>query len=278
MQTEIPSRSTIPTEVRTIAQIVADDLLLEGAEVDAIVCSLTDEQWSTPTPAVPWTIAHQIAHLAWTDQASLMALKGQEAFAPLAEAALRDPVHAVDDAAYEWARIPRTELLAAWRLGRVRLHDVLSRVPAGQQIPWFGPSMSAASMATARLMETWAHGTDIADALSLRLPVTDRLKHIAHMGVRPRNYAYRLHSLTPPEDEFRIELTTATGANWTWGPPGAAQRVCGTAWDFCMLVTQRRHRDDLSLVAVGEDADRWLAIAQVFAGPPGNGRASRDLP
>jgi hypothetical protein len=44
------------------------------------------------------------------------------------------------------------------------------------------------------------------------------------------------------------------------------------AYDFCLLVTQRRHRDDPDLVATGPDADRWLDIAQAFAGPPGNGR------
>jgi uncharacterized protein (TIGR03084 family) len=59
---------------------------------------------------------------------------------------------------------------------------------------------------------------------------------------------------------------------WTWGPDDALQRVTGPAVDFCLLVTQRRHRDDLALVAEGVDADAWLDIAQAFAGPPGEGR------
>jgi hypothetical protein len=49
--------------------------------------------------------------------------------------------------------------------------------------------------------------------------------------------------------------------------------VTGPALDFCKLVTQRAHRDDLALRAEGPDADRWFDIAQVFAGPPGAGRA-----
>jgi hypothetical protein len=35
---------------------------------------------------------------------------------------------------------------------------------------------------------------------------------------------------------------------------------------------RRRHRDDLAVRAVGEDAETWLSIAQTFVGPPGSGR------
>ena len=59
---------------------------------------------------------------------------------------------------------------------------------------------------------------------------------------------------------------------WAWGPEDAEQRVTGPAYDFCLLVTQRRHRDDLALEATGTDADKWLDIAQAFAGPSGGGR------
>ena len=127
-------------------------------------------------------------------------------------------------------------------------------------------------MATARLMETWAHTTDVADALRVRREPTARLRHVAHLGVRTRNFAYGVRNLTPPAEEFRVGLTAPDGAVWTWGPQDAAQRVTGSALDFCLLVTQRIHRDDTDLVAVGEDAARWLDIAQAFAGLPGEGR------
>jgi hypothetical protein len=48
--------------------------------------------------------------------------------------------------------------------------------------------------------------------------------------------------------------------------------VTGPAEDFCMLVTQRRAPRELDVVAVGPDAQKWLTIAQAFAGPPGPGR------
>jgi uncharacterized protein (TIGR03084 family) len=130
-------------------------------------------------------------------------------------------------------------------------------------------------MATARFMETWAHSLDVHDALGVGYEPTDRIRHVAHLGVRTRNFAFGVHGLEPPPEEFRVELTAPSGELWAWGPVDAAQSVRGPAYDFCLRVTQRRHRDDLDLVAVGPDAERWLDLAQAFAGPPGRGRAPR---
>lgn len=129
-------------------------------------------------------------------------------------------------------------------------------------------------MATARLMETWAHGQDVADALGVERAPTARIKNIAHLGVRTRNFAYSVNEKTPPADDFRVELTAPDGSLWTWGPEDAPQKVTGPALDFCLLVTQRANRADLDLVAVGADADEWLGFAQAFAGPSGEGRAA----
>jgi len=77
---------------------------------------------------------------------------------------------------------------------------------------------------------------------------------------------------TPP-DPVRVELTAPDGGLWAWGPAEADNRVTGPALDFCLLVTQRRHRDDLALAVEGPAATEWMAIAQAFAGPPGPGRS-----
>jgi len=145
-------------------------------------------------------------------------------------------------------------------------------VPDGRKLLWFGPPMSAPSMATARLMETWAHGLDVADALGVEVAPSDRLKSIAHLGVRTRDFAFTVHGLTPPAEPFRVELRAPDGSVWAWGPEEAAQRVTGSAYDFCCLVTQRRPRAELDVEADGPDAQKWLSIAQAFAGPPGVGR------
>lgn len=253
------------------APMVAD-LRAESDELDAIVADLPSARWAEPTPAEGWTIAHQIAHLLWTDRVALTAVTDEPAFAALLEEAGKDPAGFVDAGAEELAAMPPAELLVEWRRTRTRLHDELLTVVDGRKLPWFGPPMSAASMATARLMETWAHGLDVADALGVRRPATDRLRSIAHIGVRTRDFAFVINDRQPPAEPFRVELRAPDGGTWSWGPEDAAQRVTGSAEDFCMLVTQRRPRSALDVHAVGADAEQWLGITQAFAGPPGSGR------
>jgi len=263
-----------PFEEGYVADVskIVDDLRAEGDVLDALVADLPDDRWATPTPAAGWTVAHQIGHLAWTDRAALLAATDEDAFAAQLTEAWKNPLGFVDEGAQAEARRAPRELLADWRATRDRLAQVLQDVPAGAKLPWYGPPMSAASMATARLMETWAHGRDVADALGASTEPTARLKHVARLGVRTRDFAYSVHQLAPPAEEFRVELAAPDGAVWVWGPEDAQQRVTGPAADFCLLVTQRIHRDDTALRAVGADAERWLDIAQAFAGPPGTGR------
>ncbi|WP_327355334.1 TIGR03084 family metal-binding protein [Streptomyces sp. NBC_01304] len=251
---------------------VLDDLRDESAELDALVGELGAADWSRPTPAERWTIAHQIAHLAWTDHAALLAVTDPAGFGELVKVALAAPDSFVDEGAEEGAGLPPAGLLARWREGRDALQQALREAPPGVRFPWYGPPMGATSMATARLMETWAHGQDVADALGVVRPPTARLRHVVHIGVRTRDFAFGVRGIEAPGEQFRIELAAPNGDLWTYGPEDAPQRVTGSAYDFCLLVTQRAHRSDLDLRAEGPDADRWLDIAQVFAGPSGKGR------
>ncbi|WP_026422198.1 TIGR03084 family metal-binding protein [Actinokineospora inagensis] len=246
------------------------DLEAEGAELDALVTALPPDEWRRPTPAPGWTVAHQIAHLAWTDEQALLAATHPDRFTA-AVAAITDPGGFVDRGADEGARLAPDALLSRWRTLRTSLADALAW--ADGKLPWYGPPMNPASMATARIMETWAHAGDVADALGVVRVPTARLRHVAHLGVRTRDFAYLIRELPVPAREFRIELRAPGGELWTWGPVDAGQRVTGDALDFCRLVTQRVHRDDTALIAVGAEAADWLRIAQAFAGPPGVGRA-----
>lgn len=249
-----------------------DELTDECAALDALVTDLSPKDWTRPTPAPGWTIATQIGHLAWTDDVALLAATDPQQFDAELQKALHRIDTFVDEAAAERAALPPAVLLAGWRDGRQALRTALEQLPDGAQLPWFGPPMSASSMVTARLMETWAHGQDVADALGVRRRPTDRLRSVAHIGVRTRDFAFAVHGRPAPSEEFRVELSAPDGGTWTWGPQDASQRVTGPALDFCLLVTQRRNRADLALTASGEDATAWLDIAQAFAGPPGAGR------
>ncbi|KJK40822.1 wyosine base formation domain-containing protein [Lentzea aerocolonigenes] len=243
-----------------ITELLAD-LDAESRELDALVAGASD--WTLPTPAEGWTIGHQIGHLMWTDKAAILAITDPESFKaqPLAG-------DIVDRTAAEAAALPN--LLELWRDSRAVLRERLAT--ASGKILWFGPPMSPASMATARIMETWAHGQDVYDALGVEREPTARIRHVCHIGVRAMGFAFLLNGLAVPEAEVRVELTGPSGEVWAWGPEGAENRVTGPALDFAWLVTQRRNRKELAIDAVGEVAEQWVPIAQAFAGPPGGGR------
>jgi len=260
----------------SVLDAVLADLAAEGDRIDALVADLDESGWRTPTPADGWDIATTVAHLLWTDETSIKAITDKEAWDAVVMLAFADPTGFVDTSALGLSgSLTGADLLARWRASRADLDTALRAVPEGTKLMWFGPPMSPTSMATARLMETWAHGIDVDDALGVMAEPTDRIRNIAHLGVRTRDYAFGNAGLENPAEEFRVELKAPSGELWTWGPEEAAQRVTGSAYDFCLLVTQRRHRDDLDLAAEGADAERWLGIAQAFAGPPGGGREAK---
>lgn len=265
----------MPTPGTTAGSTLAA-LAREGDILDALVAPCTPEQWAAPTPAKGWTIAHQIAHLAWTDEAASAALATTGDTGPFdayRAAAATEPATLPDRTAAEGAAADPRDLLVRWRRSRATLADQLDAALQDAQprrYPWFGPPMGARSMATARLMETWAHGQDVADALGVTRPVSTGLRDIAHLGVATRDFAYAINGMEPPETAFRIELSGPDGERWNWGPDdGTASGVVrGPALDFCLLVTQRREPEDLGLETEGDDARQWMPLAQVFAGPP----------
>jgi len=262
--------------VNAILEQVLADLSAEGDQLEALVAPLDEPGWRKATPAEGWDIATTIVHLAWTDECAIAAGTDKEAWDALVLQAIANPTGFVDEEAFAGAKASAPEIFARWQAGRPALVAMLRDYPEGQKLPWYGPPMSPASMATARFMETWAHTLDVADALGVTLEPTDRLRHVAHLGVRTRNYAYSVHQLEPPTEEFRIDLVAPSGDVWSYGPEDAAQTLTGSAYDFCLLVTQRRNRADLDLVATGADVDRWLDIAQAFAGPSGTGREATN--
>ncbi|HLX51729.1 MAG TPA: TIGR03084 family metal-binding protein [Streptosporangiaceae bacterium] len=258
---------------------LADDLAAETVSLRELVAGLDEAGWRRATPAPGWSIADQISHLAHFDEAAVAsAVRPVEFRAELAramapdasgeDAAAIDP----DKLAERYRTMPPADLLVWFDTARAELLATFRGLHHSVRVPWFGMHMSAASSLTARLMETWAHGQDIADTLGVRREPTGRLRHVAHIGVATRAFSFAAHGLPVPVEKVRVELLSPGLDMWLWGPPEAADRVTGSALDFCLAVTQRRHLDDTSLVVAGPVATQWMSIAQAFAGPPGAGR------
>ncbi len=258
----------------TMAELCTD-LRAEHDVLDSLVSRLDDAAWDTPTPSEPWTIRDQISHLAYFDDRALLASTDPDAFRAWRDAGAMNELMRSDGTPADITlgrSLAPAALLDKWRDERNQLVGALEVKDPKDRVPWFGPDMSAASKVTARLMETWAHGQDVADALGVQREPTDRLKHVCHIGVRALPFAYSIRQMDVPTDPIRVEVTSPSGALWTWGPDDASNVVRGSAIDFALLVTQRRHRDDTDVVAIGPMAAQWLSIAQAFAGPPGPGR------
>ncbi len=254
---------------------LVDDLVAESAALDAVLERLRPSQWSLPTLATGWAVGDQVSHLAFFDEAALRSLVEPDQFRRDAEALKSGGAGFPDRIAAQHRGRPGADLLHWFREARAALVAAYRTVDPGCRLPWYGPDMSPASSVTARLMETWAHGQDILDALGLERPPTVRLRHIADLGIRAVPYSYTVNHLPPPKAPIRIELRAPDGDEWSWGPPDARDRVTGDAVDFCLVVTQRRHHDDSGLVVTGPTARQWIAIAQAFAGPAWDGPGTK---
>ena len=245
-----------------------DDLAAEHAVLDAVVAPLAPEAWASATPAPGWSIAHVVSHLTYFDGQAVLAATDPAAFEAGRDALLADPGDF--DMAGPWAAEAPVDLLARWRGGRLALIGGFTGRSARDRLPWYGPPMSARSFITARLMETWAHGVDVTDALGLAPTSSARLRHVAHLGFVTRGFSYAVRGEEAPAAPVAVVLDAPDGDRWTWGDPDAAgaERVEGPALDFCLAVTQRRPLDGLGLTTTGPAAAGWLAVAQAFAGGP----------
>ena len=248
-----------------------DDLRAETASLETLLDGLRPPDWEQLTPAEGWAVRDQMSHLAWFDDAACTAATDPAAFQALL-ADLFDTGTSVDDLAVrERGRSP-AELRAWFGAARERLIGTLAPLEPRRRLPWYGLDMSATSFVTARLMETWAHGQDVADAPAPPGSPPTGCGTSRGSGSWRCPTRFTVRGLPVPERPVRVELALPGGGAWTAGPPDAADVVRGPMLDFCLAVTQRIHVADTALRITGETAQAWMQIAQAFAGPPGKGR------
>lgn len=244
------------------------DLRYESDRLLEHLTPLTPQQWDLPTPAPGWSIKDQVSHLAFFDDSTYLSLTHPDEFRTEAAALMADGMDFPDRIAAQHRVLAPDTLLDWFADSRRQLSIGFAGENPKRRLPWFGPDMSVASSATARLMETWAHGQDVYDTIGVEHPVSPGLRSIAHLGVATFAFAHSLNGLAVPEEPVRVELRSPADDLWLWGPVEATQRVTGPAMDFVLTVTQRRHWTETGLSAQGDVATSWLDIAQAFAGAP----------
>lgn len=256
----------------------------EGRELAGLLRGLPEADWQRVTPFKNWTVWDVIAHLHLSDLWAHASLDGPEAFGRMVAPALQaiqrqEPLSAVTRA--HLGALDGPALLAAWLDGLERLCERFAAADPAVRLTWFGPPMGVRMFATARYMETWAHGQDIYDLLGRHRRYTDAIRAIATLGVRTYGFNFSLRGEKAPEPQPYVRLTAPSGAIWEWNAPSDVERIEGPASDFCHVVTQGRHVDESALRTTGDNARRWMSIAQCFAGmasdPPAPGRRTANF-
>ncbi|MGO8863169.1 MAG: TIGR03084 family metal-binding protein [Acidimicrobiales bacterium] len=262
----------------TISNLL-EDLEAEYQDLRRLVSPLGSQarEWDLPTPAEGWAVRDQISHLAYFDVAAHLAVAEPQKFALMAEAFMAQEGDPMEGHLTRGRSMDGTELVEWWERSHDGLADVLETTDPKARIPWFGPPMGMLSFVSARLMETWAHGQDVADALGVVREPTDRLRHVAHLGVKARPYSYLVRGRDAPPGRIDVILVAPSGEEWIWQvgeltDGGDVASVAGPAEEFCLVVTQRRNVADTALNVEGDTAAEWMSVAQAYAGPAGPGR------
>jgi uncharacterized protein (TIGR03084 family) len=246
---------------------IVDDLAAEQAALDALVDGLDEAAWDTPTPAEGWNVRDQIAHLAFFDEVAVASVAGQgpARFGDMA-ARRSDPPLRSAPGFPGMGRIG-ADVLAWWRTARREEVTAFKRVDRSAPVRWGPNDMAAASLCTARLMETWAHGLDCFAALGVEPVDTERLRHVCHITYRAIPHAFRDAHLRMPGalDDLVVEVISPSGGLWRYGSPSASQRIEGSAAEFARVGVRRMKLSEATtLTAEGTLADAALGTLKAY--------------
>lgn len=246
----------------------ARDFREESETLHAVVADLPEADFDRPTQFKGWTINDVLGHLHFWNVAADRSLTDERAFdRMLAPVMARLGKRGLRQAEDEWLGGLRGHALReAWRAHYLDMAARWAEADPRARVKWAGPSMSARSSISARIMETWAHGQEVFDLLGLERKETDRIRNVVVLGVNAYGWSFRVRGEEPPAPMPRLRLTAPSGAVWEFGE--GPDLIEGSAVEFCQVVTQTRNVADTALRVVGSTAERWMRTAQCFAGPP----------
>jgi uncharacterized protein (TIGR03084 family) len=248
---------------------VVGALVAQQAELAGLLDGLTEARWHLPTRCAGWDVADVVIHLAQTDAMAVDSATGRF------EAVTADPFADTDRPASidagaalmverERGR-PGDELAERWSNGAHRLVEVLDGMDLSTRVTWVAGELSARTLATTRLSEAWIHTGDVAGALSVELPPTDRLAHIARLAWRTLPYAFAAAGRTTA-GPVAFRLLSPGGEEWNFIPDEpAVTTISGTATDLCQVAARRADPSATSLRGQGPDAGAVLTLVRTYA-------------
>ncbi|MEZ6000656.1 TIGR03084 family metal-binding protein [Hyphomonas sp.] len=255
----------------------ADDFLEESRALHALLESKPDSDFDKVTQFKAWSVNDVLRHLHFWNWMAELQLADEARLETEFEAVAAEGMRAREFGAVDGAA--GAQLLKTWWAQAQKTAGVFSSADPKVRLKWVGPSMSARSSITARLMETWAHGQEVYDVLGIDREDADRIRNIAVLGVNTYGWTYLVRKEEPPGPMPFVKLVAPSGAIWTFGEDNEANKIEGSAAEFCQVVTQTRNVQDTSLKVTGPVATDWMSKAQCFAGgrndPPAPGSRYR---
>jgi uncharacterized protein (TIGR03084 family) len=250
---------------------VLEALAAEHEQLHGLVESMTPDQWAAPTRCEGWDVSDVLIHLAQTDEMAIGSATGRydEVLARLASGI--DGISSIDAgvaamvARGKAAAGSHAELVERWWSNAQNLVEVLDSIDLSSRVMWVTGELSARSMATTRLAETWIHAGDIAEAVGVALPYTDRLFDIVRLAWRTLPYAFSTAG-EPMTGPVAFRLTSPSGGEWNFEPDEPAlTTISGSAAELCDVASRRVDASGTSLRGDGPDAETVLRLVRTYA-------------
>lgn len=247
---------------------VVEAVAAESVWMAALLSGLDDADWQRESRCQGWSIADVVTHLAQTDEIAVASLDGtfREAagrFGSGVEGATIDEI--VDGMIARDRGASSADVHRRWTVTVDTLIASLAAAHPHRRVEWVSGELSVRTLAATRLAEMWIHGGDVAAAVGVEQPPTERLRHIARLAWRTLPYAFERagKQLAGP---VAVELTAPDGETWSLVPDGpAATTISGPALDFCLVAARRVDPGSTALHAAGQDAVAALELVRTYA-------------
>jgi uncharacterized protein (TIGR03084 family) len=252
-----------------VVDAVVSALAEQQQQLSGLLGSLDAADWRAPTRCEGWDVADVVLHLTQSNEMALGSVTGRfaEVVAGLTQGL--GAAGSIDEGAALMVEQQRgsdtSELRARWSEGAARLLDALDSMDLSTRVTWVAGELSARTLTTTRLAETWIHSGDVAGALGVTLAPTDSLRQIARLAWRTLPYAFSSVGRTMA-GPVALRLTSPTGDAWDFVPDEpAVTTISGPAVELCAVAARRVDPSSTTLRGEGPDAGDVLALIRTYA-------------